>query len=124
MNKSVTSPLVIAVAQQFVILLRKINRQWEKGYFRFRKDDSVVEANGSYCVGSDVELINSVKYSVYLVDLRNKGEELLQAMGSENGVFVLVVTSSLDYEIKFEYENMDRWRITLLDNGTGLPKDF
>lgn len=32
-----------------------------------------------------------------------------------------MVDSSFEYEIKFEYEDMNRWRISKFDGGTGIP---
>lgn len=37
-------------------------------------------------------------------------------------VGLLIVDSNLSYEFKFEHVNMDRWRISKMRGGTGVPE--
>ena len=50
------------------------------------------------------------------------GQDLLAALGKTDGVFLLVTDFNFDYEIKFEYQNMNRWRIGKFAGGTGVPE--
>ena len=50
-----------------------------------------------------------------------KGKEVLAAIGKSEGLFLLIADSNFDYEIKFEYSDMDKWRISKMKGGTGVP---
>jgi len=43
-------------------------------------------------------------------------------LGNTEGVFLLTVDSNNAYEINFEYKDMNRWKISKSDGGTGIPE--
>lgn len=49
--------------------------------------------------------------------------DLLTDMKKNQSVILLTVEKNFDYEIQFEYENMERWQITLMNGGAGIPKN-
>ncbi|WP_197664926.1 hypothetical protein [Acinetobacter venetianus] len=51
-----------------------------------------------------------------------KGQELLAAFDKTKGIFLLVIDSNFDYEINFEYHDINRWKISKLAGGTGVPE--
>ncbi|MEC4594383.1 MULTISPECIES: hypothetical protein [Nitrospirillum] len=53
--------------------------------------------------------------------MNETGAALLRALGKETGVFLLTVDTGAQYDIRFDWDDLDRWRITKLDGGTGLP---
>lgn len=119
-----TTPIVIEAAQIFILLLRELDPGWLKGYFRFQRHEQTSEANGSFSTVDGAKLINSIKNGGTIRRLSDASSHLLNLLEKPNGVVLLIVESNLDYEIKFEYINLDRWRITRLDGGTGIPKDL
>ncbi|MDR3428742.1 hypothetical protein [Silvimonas sp.] len=115
------TPLVIDIARSFISLVREIEPSWRKAYLRFCLRDSVSEAKGSYVHESGVDIIDVVKHKDFFHPVAQKGQDLLAALGKTEGVFLLVTDSSFDYEIKFEYQDLNRWRISKLGGGTGVP---
>ncbi|GAB7126174.1 hypothetical protein JCM19000A_06810 [Silvimonas sp. JCM 19000] len=66
-------------------------------------------------------LLTSSSTKFFFHPIAKKGQDLLAAPGKAEGVFLLVIDSNFDYEIKFEYEDLDRWKISKLGGGTGVP---
>jgi len=69
-----------------------------------------------------VEIIDVLRHKNFFHGIARKGQELLTAVGKTEGVFLLVTDSTFDYEIKFEYHDMNRWRISKLGGGSGVPE--
>ncbi len=124
MIKNDTTPLIIEITKSFVGLLRRIAPSWEKAYLRICLDNSSCEAKGSFVADSGVTIIDVIKNKDFFYPINDKGQELIELLGKEQGVFLLVVKSSLEYEFKFDYENLSRWKITKMDGGTGVPEDI
>jgi hypothetical protein len=122
MIKDDTTPLVIDIAKSFIKLVQEIEPKWDKAYFRFCSKDSVCEAKGSYVHGTDVVIINVLKHKNFFHPINDKGQELLTLLEKTEGVFLLTANSDFNYEIKFEYQDMNRWKISKLDGGTGIPE--
>ena len=116
------APHVIDIAKSFVALVRDVEPKWQKGYLRFCSHDLTTEVKASYVHGGGVEIINTLKHKNFFGSFTKKGKELLAALGKDRGLFLLVIDSSLNYEIKFEYQNLERWRITKLEGASGIPE--
>lgn len=118
------SPLVIDIARAFITLVREVDPKWEKAYLRFVSDDSSAEAKASYVHVDGVEIINVLKHKDFFHSVTKMGQELLTALGKERGLFLLVADSSFNYEIKLEYQDLDKWRISKIGGDTGVPVGF
>ncbi len=116
------SPLVIDIARSFISLVREIEPKWSKAYLRFCSHDMVSEAKGSYVHETGVEIVDVLKHKNFFHPVVQKGQDLLAALGKTEGVFLLVTDSNFDYEIKFEYQNLERWKISKMKGGTGIPE--
>jgi len=46
-------------------------------------------------------------------------ESILQVQGR---LFLLVTAPDFSYQIRFEFEDLNRWRISKLHGGTGVPE--
>nr|EIT1518104.1 hypothetical protein [Acinetobacter baumannii] len=69
-----------------------------------------------------VEIIDVLKYKDFFQPVNMNGQELLAALGKIKGVFLLVIDANFDYEINFEYQDMNRWKISKLAGGTGVSE--
>lgn len=124
MIKDDATPLVVDMVKGFISLVLEIEPKWSKAYFRFSSKNSVSEAKGSIVSDSGVEIIDVLKHKSFFHPVTKKGQEILVALGKEEGTFLLVVDASFDYEIKFEYKNLSRWKISKLGGGTGIPDEL
>ncbi|TWB22778.1 hypothetical protein FBZ89_103408 [Nitrospirillum amazonense] len=115
------SALVIDLAREFIAFLNSHSPGWIKGYYRFRAEEGRHGANASYTTASDVLLIGAVRASALYATMNEMAAALLRALERETGVFLLTVDAGAQYDIQFDWDDLDRWRITKLDGGTGLP---
>jgi hypothetical protein len=116
------TPLVIDIAKGFIALVREVEPTWEKAYLRFVSSDSTAEAKASYVHATGVEIINVLEHKEFFHSVTKKGQELLAALGKDHGLFLLVTDSSFSYEIKFEYHDLEKWRISKFPGSTGVPE--
>lgn len=122
-NEKATS-IAAGLAKSFISVISGIDPEWHKGYLRVYVGDGVSEAKASYVRQSGVEIIDVLKHKEFFHAAPAKGRDLLAALEKSSGLFVLVVDASFDYEIKFEYKNMNKWRISKLKDGSGIPEGF
>lgn len=115
------TPLVVEIAKSFMLFLRDIAPHWRKAYLRFSLQGSVSEIKASYVYESGVEIVDATKSKEFFHPMLQKGKDLLAALGKDGGIFLLVAESNFEYEIKFEYKDMNRWKISKLGGGTGIP---
>jgi hypothetical protein len=113
--------LVIDLVQNTVSFIREIRPDWQKAYVRFFIEIGHSQAKGSYAHQSDIDLIDAIEHKQFFRSFLEKGEDLLAALGKNEGLFLLIVDSNLNYEIFFEYQDMSRWQINKLDGATGIP---
>lgn len=116
------APTLIETVGKFISLVKDIEPQWKKAYLRFELHNSNSEIKGSIVSNSGVEIINTITHSDFLHSIHDSSQELLIKLGKDAGLFILIVDSDYNYEIKFEYQNMNKWQISKLDNGNGIPK--
>ncbi|MHC6186882.1 hypothetical protein ACYU0V_12180 [Acinetobacter sp. X9] len=116
------SSLVVEIAKKFITLMMGVEPQWEKAYLRFSCNNSVTELKASFVSETGVEIIDVLKYKDFFHPMNMQGQELLAALGKIKGVFLLVIDANFDYEINFEYQDMNRWKISKLAGGTGVPE--
>jgi hypothetical protein len=116
-----SSAVVIDLAKRFVELTAALDLNWSKAFCRFCQDGPMCGSSASYVAGSQVALVDPFENSRFFDDTNAKCQRLLKILGKDRAVVLLTVDSKLGYDVKFEYENMDRWRITKLNGGTGMP---
>jgi len=63
-----------------------------------------------------------LKWAGFYERMNTYGANLLDILGKTQGVFLLTIDSGLNYDIKFEWQNLNRWEITKLNKETGLPQ--
>jgi hypothetical protein len=121
MLKEGASPLVLDLAKSFIMLVHEIAPSWSKGYLRVYSKGSMAESKASYVDQSGVEIIDVLKHRQFFADACVKGQELLVTLGKSDGLILLIVDSAFDYEIKFEYSQLDKWQISKMRGGNGIP---
>ncbi|AON53788.1 hypothetical protein [Herbaspirillum seropedicae] len=116
-----TTPVVLEVARLFVRLVQGTTSAWNKAYLRLQFEDGNTEAKGSYVAGNDVEIIDAIKNKVFFRPIGRLGGELFSHLGKNAGLFLLTINDQFEYEFQFEYADMNRWGISKLNGGTGIP---
>ena len=122
MSHDEATPIVIELAKGFISLVRQMQPDWQKAYLRFSNWDSVSEIKGSYLHPDGVRIIPVTEHKDFFHPAARKGKDLLVALGKGEGVFLLLVDSNFDYEFKFDHQTRDKWKISKLDGGTGIPE--
>jgi hypothetical protein len=113
---------VVEIARSFATLVKGIEPDFAKAYLRLRYDSRNAEAKASY-VRNDgtAEIVDVLQHKAFFHAMARSGPDLLFRMGKAKGIFVLLLASDFSYEIRFEYDNMERWSISKLSGGTGIP---
>lgn len=125
MNFDGASPVVIALAKEFITAMQRINPSWERAFWRFTSADDQYGSNASYTASSGVTLISTLSEGKLFEDLNDLGRQLWNFEIDPSRKFcvcLLIVNSDFDYEIKFEQRDPNKWRITKLDGKSGLPE--
>jgi len=116
------SAIVVDLAKRLIAFMRDLDPSWKKAYFRFSSEGFKHGSNGSYVAESKVSLIDPFESGVFFDRMNASSIELLKLLGKDRGVLLLSADSTFDYEMKYEFQDMGRWRITKLDGGTGIPE--
>lgn len=124
MSGDEVSPVVMDMAKRLMLLVRDAYPGWKEAYLRFSAHDLVSEVKASCVHGDGVDILDVAQHGHFFQLMGRQGQELMNALGMKEGVFLLVVNAQYDYEIQFERADMTRWRISKLDGGTGVPAGF
>lgn len=116
------SAIVVDLAKNLIAFVRDLDPSWKGAYFRFSAEGFKYGSNGSYTTGSKVILIDPFASGDFFNRMNSSSLELLKLLGKEKGVLLLSADSAFNYEMKYEFQDMGRWRITKMNGGTGLPE--
>ena len=121
-----SSEVVVALAKEFISAIRRIDPNWNRAFWRFESEDYRFGSNASYVTPDGVSLISTIKEKVLFESMNLLGRSLWESESDPEKRFcvcLLSIEDNFDYEIKFERENMSRWRITKLDGKSGIPDE-
>lgn len=118
------SAIVIELAKELIEFARRADPIWRKAFYRFQWDGSSRTSHGSYVSDSSTTLIDAITYGDFYSLMRAKATELAKLLGKDQGVFLLVADAAFNFNIYFEFEDPKRWKITMLDGGTGIPEGY
>jgi hypothetical protein len=126
MDKEASAAAVIELAKGVIVLAGNVDPDWERIYYRFELHDDSNRMNGSIVRNGEARLISSIDHGDAYDELESLAQAVCEATPDPDGAipYVLLVTANSDfsYNLEFEYDNPDRWRITKLDGGTGFPQ--
>lgn len=107
--------IAMDVAGSFLRFLARACPGWDVGFFRFVLGEDGPAASASCVMGTQVAVVEHPGALDLLIE---RSKALFDAQGLTKGVVVFVLGSSRQCEIRFDLENLERWK---LDAGTGLP---
>jgi hypothetical protein len=116
------SVIIIELAKEFIGLIRQIEPAWQNAYFRFCSEGIKHGSNGSYVSDGKVVIIDPFKHNAFFKYMNEKAMRILAILGKEQAVLLLVIDSNFNFDLKYEYQNLDRWKITKINGGTGIPE--
>jgi hypothetical protein len=116
------------LTKEFVHLMNEAQPGWSRAFVRFEATENSYGSQGpSYEQDSEMRILDSMKHPARSTLLRWMGEQvqrLFLLQRTPRAVLVLAVTPDGRCEMKYEYRNLSRYRITLIDGGTGIPEGF
>jgi hypothetical protein len=116
------SAAIVELAKRLIELMREIAPDWQAAYYRYQQSPGQTAANGSYVQGADVTLIGAMRHGAFYEAMGALSAGLLAEIGKPRAVLLLRAGSDFSYDVKFEYDDLDRWKITKLDGRTGIPE--
>ncbi|MBP1202856.1 hypothetical protein JOD97_000870 [Duganella sp. 1411] len=121
--KNRQTDLITELTKRFIDEIQKLEPAFVQAFFRFYSEERMYESCSSYTTVSDVHIISALMQDEFFDEMNNICVELLTGMDKNPALLLLTIDKDLDYEIKFEYEDMEKWRISLADGGTGTPTE-
>jgi hypothetical protein len=115
------SPFVVELAKLFMGHIRRTYPKFEKAFFRFNCEPSHYGSKVSIIAGPNAEIMDPIKNTNFFEGMNDIAFKLMQALERSQGVLLLTISPNSEYRIDFEWENMNRWMITKLNGGTGIP---
>ena len=119
-----SADLIVALSTRFLELFVAEDRDLVRGFFRFRLEPDVFGSNASFQSVSAVMLIDPFKHAQFFEDMNAMGRALLSSMNKTHGLFLLEVGSQYAYNVDFEFEDLDRWKISKINGGNGIPDGY
>jgi len=122
-----SSEVIIRLAQEVISIVRRIDPKWNRAFWRFESEECRFGSNMSYEHPSGVALVSAMAEAKAYDFLNNLGRQLWETEQEPDRRFcvcLLVVDSSLNYEVKFERTDMSKWRISKLNGGSGRPAGY
>ncbi|HTV48319.1 MAG TPA: hypothetical protein VMG59_07740 [Phycisphaerae bacterium] len=119
-----SSEIAINLAQEFIEFMHGLEPEWSSAFFRFSSEPDNYGSSASYVSNTKVTLIESFKNSTFFRNMNKKGRDLLKLLNKNQGVILLSVSRDQKYKIDFEFDNLNRWKISKLNGGTGVPEGF
>jgi len=119
-----TSNMVIVLAQACFDYFEQQDIRWDKAFFRYYADDSRASSSSSFIVGSQVELVGTIREKNWFRVMNSLFAQVRQLTPVGDDKFcvaLLTIDSDFSYKIEFEYIDGDKWEINKMYGGTGLP---
>ena len=113
--------LIIALAKRFIEEVQELEPEFERAFFRFHAEERMYESCSSYTTSSDVFIVSALMQDEFFDEMNKISLELLAEMEKNPALLLLTIDKDFDYEIKFEYKDMEKWQISLADGGSGIP---
>ena len=115
------SELIFELTRKLITLVNAQHLGWNRAFYRFCNEPSHYGSNASYVVGAEATLVDSMRVGNVLREMNEMARKLFALLGKEQGVLLLIVDPPRDFDVKFEYQDLERWKITKLDGATGIP---
>ncbi|MES2151456.1 MAG: hypothetical protein V4508_16895 [Pseudomonadota bacterium] len=118
-NAALTVDLVRAFAKE----VASVTPTWQRAFLRFAKSTGVTEAKASYVGPAGTNILNVLEHKTFFHWVTETAERLFETQKATRPIKValLVLNADFSYEITYEHEDPQRWTISKLNGGTGVP---
>lgn len=124
MDFDASTEVIVKLGQEFITMIRRIDPSWSHAYWRFESEEFRYGSNASYESLAGIKLVDTLAETAVFNTLNELGRQLWLTEPEQKRRFcvcLLVVDSNFNYELKFERQDMARWRITKLNGASGRP---
>ncbi|WPO97587.1 hypothetical protein SFA35_12990 [Pseudomonas sp. HR96] len=118
------SAVVIELAKKLIDVSSQRNNDWEAAYYRFSFDKLQIDSTALYSVRGEGFFFDGFKCVGFYEDMEALSISLVKEVDKNKGLFLLVVRSDFTYEIKFEWTDLGKWKISKEDGQSGIPSDI
>lgn len=118
------SEVVVEMAKTLMTFIRDVSPSWKAVYYRFYSIEGETAANASYVDDSEATLIGAMRNREFYDKMRVLSDRLLKVLNKPRGVILLSAKSDFTYDVRFEFEDMEKWKITKMDGGSGIPEGY
>ena len=120
-NAALTVDLVKAFARE----MPTVDAAWQRAFLRIALAPGVAEVKASYVGSRGVELVDVMAHKPFIHWVSGVAGQLRDSLqaASPFKVALVVLNADFSYEVKYEFENPQRWAISKLNGGSGLPAD-
>jgi hypothetical protein len=123
-TNSRATELIVELPKTLMRALQESFPGWRRAFLRFDASDNHHGSKGSYVTENGVFLFDAMSLKPLFKELNGLGWELRSVMPLRFCVFILSVNADSSYKIDFEFSDPDRWQITKMNGGTGIPEGF
>lgn len=126
-NIDEASHLTMELAKALIREMEAMETPWKTAFLRASSEDGVDTYKGSFILHDGVRLFDVLKHKPFFACVREIIPRLREASANGDSQFrvaLLIVDSKFNYEVKYEYVDPDRWAISKMDGGTGLPVGY
>src|SRR5689334_8099586 len=126
-NIDEASRLTMELAKSLIREMEAMGIRWNTAFLRAEFREEVETYNGSFVLEDGVHLFDVLEHEPFFAFVREIAPQLRAA--SANGavqfcVALLIVDSNFNYEMKYEYADANRWVISKLHGGSGVPVGY
>lgn len=119
--------LVLKIAKRFIEYASVLTSSWDEAFLRFEGDEEASQLSSIYRIGDrssffeaddDAEFDFTINIDKDFVSLQRLIQEI---SGKSFLVCLLRVDSNFDFNLYYEFENSEKWRISKRGGASGIP---
>lgn len=119
--------IIFELAKNLASEMRVSYPAWREAFLRMQAGDGFFETKCSFVLPDSVQILDVLAHQAFISQAQHLGLELREKMPHPNGpvwLSLLRVSSDLTCDMQYEYSNPNRWRISKLGGGTGMPTGY
>lgn len=120
--RELESQFAIDMVKSLIHFLQQNFPSWSSGYYRFYRTEGEFGANASCVDASGVSLVGALRNKEFYNGMIDLGLKFFEALETPHGVLLITVKSDFSYDLKFDFDDLGRWKITKVDGASGIPE--